>query len=101
MWWALGWGAFGGFLVAGADFLIVVGRIGTFPWRGGEPKVVLSAYLAAAIVRLMLGGGLAVAAVSSGIVTTPMLATAMGVGAPLAAEKLTAIAQAMFEGPRS
>ncbi|MGH4011274.1 MAG: hypothetical protein ACRDTH_24460 [Pseudonocardiaceae bacterium] len=100
MWWALWWGAFGGFLVAGADFLIVVGRIGTFPWRGGEPKVVLSAYLAAAVVRVALGGGLALAAASSGIVKTPLLAIAIGVGAPLTAEKLTAVAQALLEGRR-
>jgi hypothetical protein len=98
MWWPLLWGAFGGFLVAGADFLVVVGRIGTFPWRGGDPKIGFSAYLAAAIVRTVLGSGLAQGVASSGIITTPMLAIAVGVAAPLTAEKLTAIALALFEG---
>lgn len=79
---------------------MVVSRIGTFPWRGGQPKVILSAYFAAAVVRLVLGGGLALAAASSGIATTPMLAIAIGVGAPLIAEKLTAVAQDLFEGRR-
>jgi hypothetical protein len=54
------WGLFGGVLVAGLDFATVVARIGTWPWKGRK-KLDAGPYLAATLVRLLLGAGLAVA----------------------------------------
>lgn len=81
------WGLFGGALVAGLDFIAIVGRIGDWPWRARK-KLRAGPYLAATLVRLMLGAGLASAASESGLVTNPLSAVIIGIATPLIAEKL-------------
>lgn len=82
------WGLFGGALVIGLDFIAVVGRIGDWPWKD-QKKLRAGPYLAAMLVRLMLGAGLAVAAGKSGLVSNPLSAITIGVATPLFTEKLT------------
>jgi hypothetical protein len=81
------WGLFGGALVTGLDFIGVVGRIGDWPWKARK-KLRVGPYLAATIVRLLLGAGLAAAAGQSGLVTNPLTAVTIGVATPLIVEKL-------------
>lgn len=81
------WGLFGGALVAGLDFIAVVGRIGDWPWRARK-KLRAGPYVAATFVRLLLGAGLALAAGESGLVTSPLSAITVGVATPLIVEKL-------------
>jgi hypothetical protein len=81
------WGLFGGALVAGLDFIAVVGRIGDWPWRARK-KLRAGPYLAATLVRLALSGGLALAAGRSGLVPTALSAVMIGVATPLIVEKL-------------
>lgn len=89
-WLAVGlWGLFGGVLVAGLDFMSVVGRIGDWPWRSRK-KLRAGPYLAATLVRLILGGGLAVAAGQSGLIANPLSAISVGIATPLIVEKLAA-----------
>jgi hypothetical protein len=45
-------------------------------------------YLAATLVRLALGAGLALAADKSGLVSNPLSAVTIGIATPLVAEKL-------------
>lgn len=81
------WGLFGGALVTGLDFIAVVGRISDWPWRARK-KLRAGPYLAATLVRLMLGAGLALAAGKSGLVSNPLSAVTIGIATPLVAEKL-------------
>lgn len=81
------WGLFGGALVSGLDFVEVVGRIGDWPWNARK-KLRAGPYVAATVVRLVLGGGLAVAAGQSGLVASPLAAVTIGVATPLIVEKL-------------
>jgi hypothetical protein len=87
--WALTafWGLFGGTLVAGLDFIAVVGRIGDWPWKTRK-KLRAGPYVAATLVRLMLGAGLAVAVGQSGLALNALSAVMIGVATPLIVEKL-------------
>jgi hypothetical protein len=81
------WGLFGGVLVAGLDFIAVVGRIGDWPWRARK-KLRAGPYVAATLVRLLLGAGLALAAGQSGLVSNALSAVTIGIATPLIVEKL-------------
>jgi hypothetical protein len=81
------WGLFGGALVAGLDFMAVVGRIGDWPWKAPK-KLRAGPYVAATLVRLVLSGGLALAAGESGLVSNALSAVTIGVATPLIVEKL-------------
>jgi hypothetical protein len=81
------WGLFGGTLVAGLDFIAVVGRIGDWPWKARK-KLRAGPYVAATLVRLLLSAGLAVAAGQSGLALNALLAVTIGVATPLIVEKL-------------
>lgn len=81
------WGLFGGALVAGLDFIAVVGRIGDWPWRARK-KLRAGPYVAATLVRLLLGAGLALAAGQSGLASNALSAVMIGVAAPLIIEKI-------------
>jgi hypothetical protein len=80
------WGLFGGALVAGLDFIAVVGRIGDWPWRARK-KLRAGPYVAATFVRLLLGASLAVAASQSGLALNALSAVMIGVALPLIVEK--------------
>jgi hypothetical protein len=84
-WWELGlWGLFGGFIVDGLEFWRLVRNN-----RGVWPVQYRSfASLAAEIVRLIVGAGLAIAFGKSGQVTGAIGAVAIGAAAPLIVEKL-------------
>jgi hypothetical protein len=81
------WGLFGGMLVAGLDFVAVIGRIGDWPWRSHK-KLRAGPYVAATLVRLLLGAGLALAAAQSGLVLNALSAVTVGIVTPLIVEKL-------------
>lgn len=83
--------------MAGLDFCAVVGRIGDFPWNARK-KLRAGPYLAATIVRLLLGSGLAIAMAQSSLVSSALGAISIGVAAPLIIEKLTQ-AGAAIAGP--
>lgn len=83
----LGWGIFGGLLVAGLDFVGAVGRIGDWPWGDGR-RMRIGPYSAAMAVRVALGGGLALAAGQSGLIINAISAVGVGVATPLVVEKL-------------
>ena len=94
------WGLFGGVLVAGLDFVAVVGRIGDWPWRARK-KLRAGPYAAATLVRISLGGGLALAAGQSALITNPVAAIGVGVATPLIVDKLgQAVSAFNTEGPR-
>jgi hypothetical protein len=85
-WWELGiWGLFGGFIVDGLEFWhLVRGAKGVWPaqYRG-------CAFIAAEIVRLGIGAGLAIAFGKSGQVSGVIGAIAIGAAAPVIVEKLS------------
>ncbi|WP_152989870.1 hypothetical protein [Frankia sp. ACN1ag] len=84
------WGLFGGFAVEGLDLYAAVRRHGRWPWqRGRSREAGPRAYLVAELVRLAIGAGLAAAAGTSGQITTPFAALAVGVAAPLVVERLS------------
>lgn len=84
------WGLFGSFAVEGLDLWAAVRRRGVWPWRvRGPQEVGALGYLVAELVRLVIGGGLASAAMVSGQITTPVGALAVGIAAPLIVERLT------------
>lgn len=91
------WGLFGGALVAGLDFIAVVGRIGDWPWRARK-KLRAGPYVAATLVRLLLGAGLAAAAAQSGLVLNALSAVMIGVAAPLIVEKLARASNVLAPG---
>jgi hypothetical protein len=86
------WGLFGGFAVEGLDFYRAFKAGSPMPWRERQthgqrvPHGVL--YLVVTVIRLAIGGGLALAAAQSDQVTTPLAAVAVGVAAPLIVERL-------------
>lgn len=86
-WEYLAWGIFGGVLVAGLDFVGVVGRVGDWPWKDTK-RMRPGPYWAAALVRLLLSGGLALAAGQSGLIISAVAAVGVGVATPLIVEKL-------------
>src|SRR5437899_10799747 len=85
-WWELaGWGLLGGFIVDGLEFWRMVRNNG-----GVWPIQYRSlAFVAAELVRLLAGAGLAIAFGKSGQVTGALGAVAIGAAAPLIVEKLS------------
>jgi hypothetical protein len=76
-----GWGLFGGFAVEGLDFTTAIKKTGDWPWRSeGEPGPLPLAV--SVVIRLLIGAGLAAAAVGTHQVSGPLGAIAIGVGAP-------------------
>jgi hypothetical protein len=83
------WGCFGGMLVVSLDFVSVISRTGNYPWKS-KKKMLLGPYVAATMVRLAVGGGLAVGIGQSGaLVANPLAAITIGIATPLIVEKLT------------
>jgi hypothetical protein len=81
------WGLFGGFAVEGLEFSGAIRRIGGWPWqRPNEPGPL--PLIVSVLIRLAIGSGLALAAGSSGQVSGPFGALAVGVAAPLLVEQL-------------
>jgi hypothetical protein len=86
-WGALGYGAFGGFLVESLAFVAAIQQGGRWPWKiKGKPR--LGPYLTAVVVRLLAGGGLAFTLAESGQVSGPVAAAAVGIATPVIVEKL-------------
>lgn len=95
-WWAyLAWGAFGGALVEGLDFGAAIRRIGDWPWNAVK-KLRATPYLTAIAVRLIMGGGLALAAGMSGLVSSPLAAVTLGIATPLMVSKLGELTSAEY-----
>jgi hypothetical protein len=81
------WGFFGGFAVDGLEFAGAIRRVGGWPWRQeGEPGLLPLAI--SVLIRLVVGAGLAAASGSTGQVSGPFGAVAVGVAAPLLIEQL-------------
>lgn len=81
------WGLFGGFAVEGLEFAGAIRRTGGWPWRQrGEPGPL--ALGISVLIRLAIGAGLAVAAGTTGQVSGPFGALAVGIAAPLVVEQL-------------
>jgi hypothetical protein len=81
------WGFFGGFAVDGLEFAGAIRRVGDWPWRQpGEPGPLPLA--ASVVIRIVVAAGLAAAAGSTGQVSGPFGAVAVGVAAPLLIEQL-------------
>jgi hypothetical protein len=83
------WGVFGGFAVEGLELYAAVQRYACWPWhvrRSGHGGEVREAgwlgYVIAELVRLLIGGGLAWAASSTGYLTGSLGALAVGAAAP-------------------
>jgi hypothetical protein len=86
------WGLFGGFAVEGLDLYGAVRRHGCWPWRARGPREVGAVgYFVAELIRLVIGGALALALAESSQVTTPFAALAVGVAAPIIVERLTRV----------
>ena len=84
----LAWGLFGGFAVEGLDFVGAIKRTGGWPWhQDGAPPLII--FLVSEVIRLAIDAGVALAAGSSGQVSGPFGALAVGVAAPLLVEQLT------------
>ncbi|MGA2233006.1 MAG: hypothetical protein ABSH22_19060 [Tepidisphaeraceae bacterium] len=78
------WGLFGGSLVDGLEFVKVVrARGGTFPKRFFS-----AGHVASEVVRLLIGGALALVFFESGQVNTPLTAATIGISAPITIERL-------------
>jgi hypothetical protein len=87
VWEYVMWGFFGGFAVEGLEFAGAIRRVGDWPWRQpGEPKPL--PLVVSVLIRLAVGAGLAAAAGSTGQVSGPFGAVAVGVAAPLMIEQL-------------
>ena len=85
MLWRLAlWGLFGGFAAEGLDFYRALKARGSAPWgeRASSEDPAPSGYLIATVIRVTIGGGLALAAAESDQVSTPLAAVAVGVAAP-------------------
>jgi hypothetical protein len=82
------WGLFGGFAVEGLDIRAAFYRYGAWPWKlptsDGKtaPEAGRLGYAVGEIIRLLVGAGLAMAAVSTGQVSGPLGAIGIGVAAP-------------------
>jgi hypothetical protein len=83
------WGLFGGFAVEGLDHYRALKAGGPAPW---SRKGSLVHYLVASLMRVAIGGGLALAAAESDQVSTPLTAVAIGVAAPVLIERLLQLA---------
>jgi hypothetical protein len=87
LFWA-GWGLIGGLIVEALDLSGAIRREGTWPWRvRGEPK--LGPYLAAVVLRVGAGAGLAAGLGGEGQLGGPLSALVVGAGAPLILERIT------------
>lgn len=76
------WGAFGGLAVEAIDLLRATKRVKTLPWRAeGEPG--LGAIAFSVVLRVVIGGGLAIGLGSAEQISGPMGAFAVGICAPL------------------
>ena len=87
-WWeAALWGGFGGLAVELVQFLGAIHRHRKWPWQvaGEVPADIL---LVSALVRVLLGCGLAAAANQTGQFTGPLGAVVVGVAAPLLVEQM-------------
>jgi hypothetical protein len=91
------WGLFGGLLVAGLDFVTVVGRIGDWPWKSRK-RLRVGPYTAATLVRLVLSAGLTVAFARSGMELSPLAAVTVGIATPLIVEKLAQAGRELAPG---
>ena len=81
------WGVLGSCAVEGLDCNTAVRRHGRWPWRARGPhEVGAFGYVVAELIRLIIGGVLAAAAVSQ--FTGPVGALAVGIAAPLIVERL-------------
>jgi hypothetical protein len=87
---AAAWGLFGGFAVEGLDMYVALRRNRCWPWHvpnSPNPRDVPEAgplgYVVAEIVRLLIGAGLAWAALSTGQVSGPLGAIGVGAAAPV------------------
>lgn len=81
------WGLFGGFAVDGLEFAAAIRRVGGWPWhQPGEPGPL--PFTISVLIRLAVGAGLAAAGGSTGQVSGPFGAVAVGVAAPLLIEQL-------------
>lgn len=81
----------------GLEFVTVIARLGTWPWRGRK-RMQPGPYLAAMVVRLFLGAGLALAFGRSGMVLNPLTAVTIGVATPLIVEKLAGAGKDLAAG---
>ncbi|MCP2259865.1 hypothetical protein LX15_003574 [Streptoalloteichus tenebrarius] len=81
------WGLFGGFAVEGLDFAGAIRRTGGWPWKQPEEPGPVP-FLVSVVIRLAVGGGLAVAAGSAGQISGPFGALAIGIAAPLVVAQL-------------
>ena len=85
VWEAVVWGVFGGVVVDGIELVKVIRA-----YRGRLPPDVRRwAYWIAELLRLVIGGGLAVALNDAGQISGAFGALAVGAAAPLIAEKLS------------
>jgi hypothetical protein len=81
------WGLFGGFSIEGLEFSRAIRHVEDWPWKSSEEPGAGS--LAASVaIRLVVSGGLAVAAGKTHQITGPFGAVATGVSAPLVIEQL-------------
>jgi hypothetical protein len=81
------WGLFGGFAVEGLEFAAAIRRIAGWPWQQpNEPG--LLPLMVSVVIRLVIGSGLAIAAGTSGQISGPFGALAVGAAAPLLVEQL-------------
>lgn len=86
-WEAALWGSFGGLMIEGLQFYYAIRHTGKWPWRiEGEPG--LLPLFTSVIIRVGVSVGLAGAAVSTGQISGPAGAIAVGTAAPLLIEQL-------------
>jgi hypothetical protein len=87
-WAAAGWGLAGGLCVEALWLHTHIrGAKGHWSWRRPIPQG-LTAYVISVVARVGVGGLVAAAAAGSGRVSSALVAFGLGVGAPLAVEKL-------------
>jgi hypothetical protein len=91
------WGLFGGFAVEGLEMRAAYYRYGCWPWKVPRTDVKVApeagplGYATAEIIRLLVGAGLAMAAVATGQVSGPLGAIGIGVAAPTIVGQLAKI----------
>ena len=90
-WAGAGWGLAGGLCVEALWLHTHIrGAKGHWSWRRPIPQG-LSAYVISVVARVGVGGLVAGAAAGSGRVSSALVAFGLGVGAPLAVEKLAQV----------
>ena len=89
------WGLFGSFAVEGLELYAALRRNGRWPWKSGAqretgkaPEAGPAGYAIAELIRLLIGAGLAWAAVTAGQITGPLGALGVGIAAPTIIEQL-------------